>query len=481
MSRYTLKQGDCLELLKDLPDNSVDAIVTDPPAGIAFMGKDWDKDKGGREAWKAWMKQVAEECIRVIKPGGHALVWALPRTSHWTGDAWEDAGWDVRDKVYHAFGSGFPKSLDIGKALDKAHVRTCLDCDGTGTAVTYNERGEPDDEIDCPVCKGKGEIKGAEREVVGVNESALRPNRQGRKLVGGGNDGGFYADNGATLTAPATPEAQQWDGWGTALKPAVEEWWLFRKPFRGTVAGNVLEWGTGGINVDGCRVGHSDNIPVFNKRKEPSVSTYGDGLNNGNRTGEYHTQGRFPAHLTHDGSEEVLGGFPVTVGAGNKRDMVKNHDYNASSYKISSEKKPNYYNNAGGSAARFFQSCPLDREDIEARRLFYCAKASKRDRDEGLSEEARNIHPTVKATPLMRWLCRLITPPGGLVLDPFTGSGSTGKGALLEGFRFIGFDLYAEHIEIAEARCRFALEQEQEAAKEDARQLDLFAKNGTNE
>ena len=432
MNRFTLKQGDCLELLKELPANSVDSIVTDPPAGIAFMGKEWDKDKGGREAWKAWMKQVAAECLRVIKPGGHALVWALPRTSHWTGDAWEDAGWDVREKVYHAFGSGFPKSLDIGKALDKA--------------------------------------AGAEREVVGVNPHYCK----GRTA-----DPGEYRQGGKNgsqhVTAPASPEAQEWDGWGTALKPAVEEWWLFRKPFKGTVAGNVLEWGTGGVNVDGCRVGHSDNIPVFRKSKEPSVSTYGDGLNNSNRTGGYHTSGRFPAHLTHDGSAEVLGGFPETK-SGKMKAGVANHSH----WQIRSFDNPETYGDSG-SAARFFQSCPLDREDIEARRLFYCAKASKRDRDEGLSEEARNIHPTVKATPLMRWLCRLITPPGGLVLDPFAGSGSTGKGALLEGFRFIGFDLYQEHIEIAEARCRFALEQEQEAVKEDARQLDLFAKNGTHE
>jgi DNA modification methylase len=422
---FTLRQGDCLELLKELPANSVDAIVADPPAGIAFMGKDWDKDKGGREAWKAWMKQVAEECLRVIKPGGHALVWALPRTSHWTGDAWEDAGWDVREKVYHAFGSGFPKSLDIGKAIDKS--------------------------------------AGAEREVVGVNKKPFTATgrNNGRSLNKGLSED--IDENGyliEPLTAPATPEAQQWDGWGTALKPAVEEWWLFRKPFRGTVAGNVLEWGTGGVNVDGCRVG-----------KQPGDES---GANYA-RHPKPDAPGRFPAHLTHDGSEEVLGCFPLRKVAPSGKPSA---GLRAASGWGGYNSGVHYEDDNGGSAARFFQSCPLDREDIEARRLFYCAKASKRDRDEGLSEETRNIHPTVKATPLMRWLCRLITPPGGLVLDPFAGSGSTGKGALLEGFRFIGFDLYQEHIDIAAARCRFALEQAQaeaeRAEQERCNQLELF-------
>jgi hypothetical protein len=160
---HQVLNGDCLDVLRGLADNSVDSIVTDPPAGIAFMGKEWDRDKGGRDAWIAWMRSVAAECLRVIKPGGHAFVWAIPRTSHWTGMAWEDAGWQPRDKCYHIFGSGFPKS--------------------------HNLSGE-------------------------------------------------------------------WDGWGTALKPAAEEWWLFRKPLsESTVAANVLKWGTGALNIDGCRVG----------------------------------------------------------------------------------------------------------------------------------------------------------------------------------------------------------------------------------
>jgi DNA modification methylase len=452
---YQLHHGDCLETLRGMADNSIDAIVTDPPAGIAFMNKAWDKDKGGKRQWIAWMQEVATECLRVLKPGGHALVWALPRTSHWTADAWEEAGWEPRDCIYNAssssdkmreliesmddtqlklfmtvfdaskilatFGSGFPKSLDIGKSLAKA--------------------------------------AGAEREVVGSNGTApdIRANNYSN------SEGKERLAN--TITAPATPEAQQWDGWGTALKPAVEEWWLFRKPFKGTVAGNVLAWGVGGLNVDGCRVGTEEYLGRLNH----STSTF-NAKNSSPLVDNSSGKGRFPAHLTHDGSEEVLGAFPVTgpskAGArggtnpnpmdwGNSRhdgNTIKGHD------------------DQGGSAARFFQSCPLGREDIEARRLFYQAKASKRDRDEGI-EDGRNIHATVKSTPLMRWLCRLITPPGGVVLDPFCGSGSTGKACMFEGFRFIGIDLYQEHIDIAEARIKWALEQAQEIQE---RQLNLF-------
>jgi site-specific DNA-methyltransferase (adenine-specific) len=170
------------------------------------MNREWDRDKGGKADWIQWMQSVADQCLRVIKPGGHALVWAIPRTSHWTGTAWEDAGWQPRDKIYHIFGSGFPKSLDISKAIDKA--------------------------------------AGAEREVVRTAKGAGSSNTESL--------GVFRQEY--MVTAPATEAAKQWEGWGTALKPAAEEWWLFRKPLIGTVAANVLEHGTGGLNIDGCRV-----------------------------------------------------------------------------------------------------------------------------------------------------------------------------------------------------------------------------------
>ena len=361
-----LMHGDCLEKMKEIEPESVDAIVTDPPAGISFMSKSWDADKGGRMEWIAWMEKIAAECIRVIKPGGHALVWAIPRTSHWTGMAWENAGWVPRDKIYHCFGSGFPKSLDISKAIDKA--------------------------------------AGAEREVVGVDP--VRHARLKNQIVGSLSTGGEWTHGArdVNITAPATPEAQQWQGWGTALKPSIEEWWLFRKPLAGTVAENVLKHGTGAINVDGCRVGTTEDLSINGNRN--NVKSHW-GNSDGKNKVESSPLGRYPANLIHDGSDEVVGLFPET---------------------------------GGKSASRFF----------------YCAKASKKDRDDGCEALGGNKHSTVKPTSLMRYLCKLITPPGGTVLDPFMGSGSTGKAAVKEGFKFIGIEKEKEYLVIANARIAHA-------------------------
>ena len=386
----TIYCGDCLDVLREMPDCSVDAIVTDPPAGIAFMGKDWDKDKGGRDNWVAWMQEVAEQCKRVLKPGGHALVWSLPRTSHWTATAWEDAGFELRDRIAHCFGTGFPKSLDISKAIDK--------------------------------------MAGAEMEVIGT----------------------------------AADAARQWQGWGTALKPAIEDWWLCRKPFKGSVAANVIEWGTGGLNIDGCRVGVMTAKEVA--RSGSSTKTDGWGMKPRSWAAEgREPQGRWPANLIHDGSEEVVGLFPSVKTGAIKPYISKSVGYEGG---WGAERDVNHAASEG-SAARFF----------------YCAKASKADRDEGCeglpqiirqsvahgdkqhgtlpyTNEPRemnprprgNHHPTVKPVELMRYLCRLITPPGGIVLDPFMGSGSTGKGAVIEGFQFIGIEQDPDYAAIAKAR-----------------------------
>ena len=325
----TLYRGDCMDVLPTLP--KVDAVITDPPYGLAFMGKKWDYDVPGEAIWR--------ECLRVLKPGGHLLAFAGTRTQHRMAVRIEDAGFEIRDMIAWVYGSGFPKSLDVSKAIDKA----------AGVA------------FDAVPASGVGFM-----------------NAEG---AGGYN----VTKNQLVRKGDSTEAARQWQGWGTALKPALEPITVARKPLVGTVAANVLEHGTGALNIDGCRVpGQKPDTTRGASRKASSmVGTLGaqgrivdDGL------------GRWPANLIHDGSEPA--------------DLL-------------------------GEAARFF----------------YCAKASKADRG------AENIHPTVKPTELMRYLCRLVTPPGGLVLDPFMGSGSTGKAAVLEGFRFIGIEREPKYFDIA--------------------------------
>lgn len=336
--KFELLNGDCLEALKTLESNSVDSLVTDPPAGISFMGKEWDSDKGGRDGWIKWMSEVMRECLRVMKPGAHGLVWAIPRTSHWTAAALEDAGFEIRDVITHLFGQGFPKSLDISKAIDKA--------------------------------------AGAERELIGINPNA-RPNSQRTYSLDGKSKN--FSIEVKPITAPATDEAKQWNGWGTALKPASEHWILVRKPCsEKTVAANVLEWKTGGINIDASRISTKEN-----------------------------TQGRFPANLVLSHSEHC------TDDQCDIECAIKALD-----------------EQSGQSASRFF----------------YCAKISTSERGAG------NNHPTVKPKKLMSYLCKLITPPGGVVLDPFMGSGSTGIAASADGFGFIGIEREPDYFKIAQKR-----------------------------
>lgn len=396
-----LFNADCLDFLKTLPENSIDSIVTDPPAGISFMGKQWDTNHGGRDQWISVFADVARECLRIIKPGGHALVWAIPRTSHWTATAWENGGWEIRDRIAHLFGSGFPKSHDVGKAIDKN--------------------------------------AGAEREVIGQ----YRARGAARTLTGGnyGGGGNNKAEHDYIVqTAPSTDKAKQWDGWGSALKPAIEDWWLFRKPLTGKIVENVLEWGTGSINIDACRVDGSVKSvpqPAFNS---PTGRVYGFQTGEG-RSGEFSqsAKGRWPANLIHDGSDEALSVFPV---AGKNNSSVRSNGF-VDSAVYGDSNKPYHslrgYNEQAGSASRFF----------------YCAKASRKDRNEGLN--GPNTHPTVKNTVLMRYLCRLITPPKGIVLDPFMGSGSTGKAAIMEDFSFIGCEIDEMYFSIAAERIRFAV------------------------
>ena len=408
-----LIHGDCLEVLKGMPDNSVDSIVTDPPYGLSFMGKKWDHDVPEQAIW--------EECLRVLKPGGHLLAFAGTRTQHRMAVRIEDAGFEIRDMIAWVYGSGFPKSLDVSKAIDKVNgeagrlhkftawmrttgltARQINDATGTRMASHYltdkSQPAIPTRELWAklrPLC---GDVPAwvdelverieAEREVVGKKTSGIANYEEGpRHTIGASKS------IEVNITAPATDAARQWQGWGTALKPALEPITVARKPFKGTVAANVLEWGTGAINIDGARVQTDDNLnggAYSNGTKDLSKATsYSTGVSAGVFV---QPAGRWPANLIHDGSDEPT-------------ELL-------------------------GAAARFF----------------YCAKASKKDRGDG------NNHPTVKPTDLMAYLCRLVTPPGGVVLDPFMGSGSTGKAAVREGFRFIGIEIDAEYIAIAEAR-----------------------------
>jgi len=370
-----LLQGDCLQTMKTLADNSVDAIVSDPPYGISFMAKKWDYDVPSVEVWK--------EAMRVLKPGGHALIACGTRTQHRMVVNIEDAGFEIRDVVSWIYGSGFPKSLNISKAIDKA--------------------------------------AGAEREVVGFKHGAnlLKSNAFADKAINGHNPN-------VEVTAPATESAKKWDGWGTALKPSSEFFTLCRKPLsEKTIAANVLKWGAGGINIDGCRVGTDEKLGRLNQ----STSTF-NAKNSSPLVDNSGGQGRFPANLIHDGSQEVLELFPETKSGASKSSYIQKESENVA---MSGK---NYERRMPDRAA----------DQSSAARFFYCAKASKKDRDEG------NTHPTVKPTSLMQYLCRLITPEGGTVLDPYMGSGSTGKAAMKEGFSFVGCELDPEYYEIAKTR-----------------------------
>jgi site-specific DNA-methyltransferase (adenine-specific) len=413
----TLHLGDCLDVLKTLPENSVDAIVTDPPYGLSFMGRKWDYDVPSVAIWT--------ECLRVLKPGGHLLAFAGTRTQHRMAVRIEDAGFEIRDMIAWVYGSGFPKSLDVSKAIDKA--------------------------------------AGAEREVVGPNPWNHVRNHSPEAWNGPTRtQDGKYGSTGSghsDITAPATESAKQWEGWGTALKPALEPITMARKPLIGTVAENVLAHGTGGLNIDGCRVaGVVPQVIQGGQRSSGGIMN----ANGGERgtLSQPHDAGRWPANLIHDGSDEVVGLFPETgASKAGVRDPNGSMGYHGGASGLPGVVSG--HSDKGGSAARFF----------------YCAKASKRDRDEGLEgfelkrggsetfdprtrdgvgaerqPTRANVHPTVKPTDLMRYLCRLVTPPGGVVLDPFMGSGSTGKAAALEGFSFIGIERESEFFEIASRR-----------------------------
>lgn len=388
---WTLHQGASERVLPTLPANSVDALVTDPPAGIAFMGKTWDSDKGGRDAWVRWMTGIMTEAFRVLKPGGHGLVWTLPRTSHWTAWALEDAGFEIRDSISHLFGSGFPKSLDVSKAIDKA--------------------------------------AGAQREVVGQGPfAARRPANPAMGLTFA--DDAYIRPPGDPITAPATDAAKIWAGWGTALKPAREDWILVRKPLIGTVAANVLAHGTGAINIDGSRI-DAVGRPAIQKTGEKSPGSSFDTAHS--RSVGTTDVGRWPSHVILDEEAGALldqQSGTLTSGALEPYRRANTAGYSGPMPAVSEFDRPG---DSGG-----------------ASRFFYTAKASSAERH--ARGHAKNEHATVKPLALMRYLVKLVTPPGGVVLDPFAGSGTTGIAAIQEGFRFIGIEQDEASVQTANDR-----------------------------
>ena len=453
-----LIQGDCLQEMKNIPDNSIDSIVTDPPYGLSdhkpqdvqaclaawvkgepylstkkgFMGKTWDSWVPGPEVWR--------EAYRVLKPGAHIACFAGSRTHDLMSIALRMAGFECRDTVMWVYGSGFPKSLAVSKAIDKQQ------------GVERQVIGTRTDG------RGKSDLKISNQETgcTGIRHA------DGSKQV--------YEESAAT-----SEDAKKWVGFGTALKPAYEPVLLFRKPLVGTVASNVLEFGTGSLNIDGCRIPTDSAVddPRLGGNGTWSSDKMAKNVYEGGYSGEIvgsSPLGRFPANLIHDGSEEVLNTFPDAKG---QQGDLKNHFHIRESP-----------NSIFGAMAAAKDHPKRNDSSVSAARFFYCAKASKADRNEGCDgledgfmaasnqaqaelkrgnmhqgdsgintvKVSKNNHPTVKPTDLMAYVCRLITPPNGVVLDPFMGSGSTGKACGAEDLSFIGIEQDQKYFAIAEAR-----------------------------
>jgi site-specific DNA-methyltransferase (adenine-specific) len=431
-----IRLGDCLEVLKTIPDNSIDSVVTDSPYGLSFMGKKWDYDVPSVEVWV--------ECLRVLKPGGHLLSFAGSRTYHRMAVRIEDAGFEIRDQIMWVYGSGFPKSHNIGKAIDK--------------------------------------IEGNERKVVDMTFPDGSKPRKTQQLK-------TYNENEKYIGAPQyTKGNSDWEGWGTALKPAHEPIVMARKPLsEKSIAENVLKHGTGGINIDGSRIEFEDTQnaatnPKFRKENNYKMPEAGQESNGAvkftSSKNEYDTSGRFPANIIFDEEagqllDEQSGISKSTASKGHHRKGNTVGDQRTSKgaglYGDGNWIEGSKHNDKGG-----------------ASRFFYCPKAAKKDRDEGLDDfeekvspitnfqadkgveyrmengeitglraqpaKSKNNHPTVKPTDLMRYLINLVTPPNGTILDPFMGSGSTGKAAVRCGVNFIGIEKEQEYMDIASAR-----------------------------
>lgn len=420
--------------MRTLPSDSFDAMLTDPPAGIGFMGRSWDSNKGGRDEWIAWLAAIMREAYRCLKPGAHGLVWALPRTSHWTAMALEDAGFEIRDSVFHIFGSGFPKSLNASKAIDA--------------------------------------MNGDERPVHGVDAEWIR-------RVGVTHDSKSYTDacfgsvgpNGGKITSAGSSASAAFEGYGTSLKPAAEVWWLIRKPMAGTVAANLLEHGTGCLAIDACRIGQREERELNRGVRIP------DGYGFGAQTVTDGGIGRWPAHLILD--EEAGRILDAQAGecpsATNTGPTVGGKVFSNGSGITYFENGAPYRGDTGTGPSRFFYTakCSTSERNLGCEDLPMRSAAEVTDRNDGdaaldsprtgagRTGGARNIHPTIKSSSLTRWLARLIKPPGDnrRMLNPFTGSGGEAIGAILEGYAHVEcIEREPEYFEIAKRRIAHAEE-----------------------
>ena len=557
---WELHEMDCRLAMGMLMDaDSIDSVVCDPPYGLSkepkmdevlrhwlngddyvhggagFMLKDWDSFVPGPSVWR--------EAYRVLKPGGHLVAFFGTRTYDLGVLALRLAGFEIRDQLAWVFGSGFPKSHDVSKGIDKLDAADVRRDRALRFTAWIRSQGISSSQIDAVTGTNMGShyttaasqpaiatrehferIRHMFREVppvwleLMVDERTVESENFNRREVTsekpafgiGGNGVLNGHSDGATAkiyAGASTEDGRKWQGWGTALKPAYEPIVLARKPLgAGTVARNVLTHGTGALNIDGCRVRTSDTLgggmvsmgrpkagegwdrPWMHDREITEAKK----IESANKVAHAQSLGRWPANLAHDGSPEVLAEFPVTTSGKMKAGTVRAAREEPGSVcygTFGGRATDNDTPGDSGSAARFFKSCPIDDEDAEAARLYYCAKASKSDRNAGLDDlpeqpsaasefrpnhtegaangedgnpygrwsPVRNTHPTVKPTALMQWLVRLVTPPGGLVLDPFTGSGSTGKAAMLEGFSFVGCEMDPDYAKIARLRIDHAV------------------------
>lgn len=445
---YKIYNEDSFKKLDELEENSIDAIVTDPPYGLVsvtkrfgkegsapaqfgkdgafqrlskgFMGKEWD-GTGIERNPEFWAK-----CLRVLKPGGYLLAFGGTRTYHRIAYAIEEAGFEIKDMINWVYGSGFPKALDIGLAIDKK---------------------------------------------MGVESKAVGETRIGKTSLGE-NSGWDTSDNMKAHKQGGVhkiKEAQnEWKGWKTQLKPSHELIVVAQKPFNGTYVDNILNWEVGAFNIDECRIEHNEPIKTTNcqARSDREVfNTKTSGFDSTkNTTTSVAPEGRYPANtiLTYgeNDKDEICGGFPDTKGGGKVKEKG-DYGYCFGKKRDSKPMADGYADE--GSAARYFKNCPYTKDELmEIRSYYYSAKANKKDRDEGL--DSHNTHATIKPTELCQYLVRLVTPKGGVVLDPFMGSGSTGKACMMEnakrnaGYKFIGIEKEKEYYDIAKARIDYVID-----------------------